>query len=127
MEPRFRADFSRVRIHTGAKAAALSSQVNAQAFTTGNDIFFGRERFKPDSPEGRELIAHELTHTIQQGAAVQERQAISVGRSVDRLTLQRSETPGVTERAATKVQRFLGFDIPDPLDWLAGKANIIPG
>ncbi|MDD5611897.1 MAG: DUF4157 domain-containing protein, partial [Gallionella sp.] len=69
MEPRFNADFSRVRIHTGEQAARLSSAVSAQAFTTGGHIYFGAGRFQPDSSEGRQLIAHELTHTIQQGAA----------------------------------------------------------
>ncbi|MGA7215328.1 MAG: DUF4157 domain-containing protein, partial [Terrimicrobiaceae bacterium] len=71
MELRFRADFSKVRIHADDNAARLSKQLNAHAFTVGHDIFFGRDRFKPDNPEGRELIAHELAHTIQQGAAVQ--------------------------------------------------------
>src|SRR5688500_11129288 len=66
MEPRFRADFSKVRIHTGDKAAALNRQVGARAFAFGNQVFFGKDRFKPETAEGKELIAHELTHTIQQ-------------------------------------------------------------
>lgn len=66
MEPRFGADFGRVRIHTGASAAALAAQLNAHAFTTGRDIFFAQGRFQPDTTEGRELIAHELTHVLQQ-------------------------------------------------------------
>lgn len=71
MEARFNADFSRVRIHTGEQAARLSSQVSARAFTVGSHIYFGRSQFQPESSDGRELIAHELTHTIQQGAATQ--------------------------------------------------------
>jgi hypothetical protein len=69
MEPRFGADFSLVRIHTDEPAAALSDQYRAQAFTVGRDIYFGRGQFQPGTATGRELIAHELTHTIQQGVA----------------------------------------------------------
>ena len=126
MEPRFAADFSGVKIHTGDRAAQLNKQVNARAFTTGNHIFFGKNKFKPHTDEGKELIAHELTHTIQQGAAVQQ-SPVSVGRSLDPLAAQRSEDAVVTQRTTSKIHRFLGFDIPSPLDWLAGKANIIPG
>lgn len=67
MEPRFGASFGSVRVHTGDNAAALSERVNARAFTVGNHIFFGRNQFQPDQRDGRELLAHELTHTIQQG------------------------------------------------------------
>ena len=67
MEPRFRADFSGVRIHTDQHAARLSAQLGARAFTVGRDIYFAKDEFRPDRPEGWELIAHELTHTIQQG------------------------------------------------------------
>ncbi|HLK48646.1 MAG TPA: DUF4157 domain-containing protein [Bryobacteraceae bacterium] len=75
MEPRFGADFSGVRIHTGEHAARLSTDLNAHAFTVGNHIFFGKGQFQPEAPSGRELIAHELTHTIQQGASVERRPA----------------------------------------------------
>ncbi len=107
MEPRFRADFSGVRIHTGERAARLNRQFSAQAFTYGNQIFFGRDRFKPETDEGRELIAHELTHTIQQGAAV-----------------QRSEDATVTQQTTPHVQRL---GLSDALDYFADKANLIPG
>jgi hypothetical protein len=113
MEPRFGADFSRVRLHSGERAARMSRQLSAQAFTVGNQIFFGRDRFQPDSQEGRELIAHELTHTIQQGCASQ--QPDSVRRSAD---------GGVSERVPPQVQRL---GISDALDYFADKANNIPG
>ncbi|MBX3051370.1 MAG: DUF4157 domain-containing protein [Caldilineaceae bacterium] len=69
MEQGFGADFSGVRVHTGGQADALNRSLNAKAFTTGNDIFFGRGQYNPGSSGGQELIAHELTHTVQQGAA----------------------------------------------------------
>ena len=69
MEARFGADFSRVRIHTGKEAAEMSHDVGAQAFTLGNDIYFGQGKCDAATPEGRSLIAHELAHTVQYGPA----------------------------------------------------------
>ena len=69
MEPRFGADFSAVRLHTGAEAATLSRGLGARAFTAGAHIHFGAGQFQPETAAGRELIAHELAHTLQQGAA----------------------------------------------------------
>jgi phage-related protein len=69
MEHRFGADFSNVRIHTGAQAASLSADIHAHAFTHGGDIYFNSGKFSPDTASGSRLLAHELTHTIQQGAS----------------------------------------------------------
>jgi chemotaxis protein histidine kinase CheA len=71
MEPRFGADFSGVRIHTGSGAAKLNRQISARAFTFGKDIYLGEGSFAPASSDGRRLLAHELTHTIQQTGGVQ--------------------------------------------------------
>ena len=68
MEQGFGADFSRVRVHTGPRADALNRSLNARAFTTGNHIFFASGQYNPGSSGGQKLIAHELTHTVQQGA-----------------------------------------------------------
>jgi Domain of unknown function (DUF4157)/L,D-transpeptidase catalytic domain/LysM domain len=67
MEPRFGQDFSRVRVHTGSLAHRMSVAIGAAAFTRRNDIFFRDGRFAPETVSGRHLIAHELTHVIQQG------------------------------------------------------------
>ena len=64
------ADFSGVNVHTGADASDLNEQVNARAFTLGNDIFFNEGEYAPNSPEGQRLLAHELTHVVQQGSNV---------------------------------------------------------
>ena len=66
MESRFGRDFSGVRVHTGSEAAASAQQVGAHAYTVGNDIVFANGKYDPDSSSGRHLLAHELTHTIQQ-------------------------------------------------------------
>lgn len=69
MEQGFGADFSQVRVHADGEAQALNKNVGAKAFTTGSDIFFGKSGFNPASSSGQELLAHELTHVVQQGAA----------------------------------------------------------
>jgi hypothetical protein len=114
MEPRFGANFGSVRVHTGEPAARQSADLNARAFTVGEHIVFARDKFQPESGSGRELIAHELTHTIQQGAAVR------------RAVADRSAEVTVSERVTPHVQRdFLG--IPNPREFFAGKAAAIPG
>jgi hypothetical protein len=85
MEPRFGVDFSGVRLHTGSDAAQMNHELAAQAFTHGNDIYMGEGRFSPGTDAGRWLLAHELTHVVQQGGAA------SLAQSPD--TLQRN---GVT-------------------------------
>ncbi|MBE9586600.1 DUF4157 domain-containing protein [Mucilaginibacter sp. JRF] len=67
MESRFGADFSNVRIHNSEHAAQLSQGLHARAFTVGNDVYFNKGQYAPDSASGRHLLAHELTHTLQQG------------------------------------------------------------
>jgi len=66
MEQRFGHDFSGVRLHTGEAAEQSAQDVNAQAYTVGQDIVFGAGRFAPAVHEGRRLLAHELTHVVQQ-------------------------------------------------------------
>ncbi|HEX2057908.1 MAG TPA: DUF4157 domain-containing protein [Actinomycetota bacterium] len=67
MESRFRHDFSDVRIHTGSRAAESARAVNAVAYTVGPNIVFEEGVYRPETDAGRRLIAHELTHVIQQG------------------------------------------------------------
>ncbi|QDH80411.1 DUF4157 domain-containing protein [Echinicola soli] len=73
MESGFEADFSKVNIHTDKKAEEMSSKIGAQAFTHGHDIYFNKGKYKPDSSKGKHLLAHELTHTIQQKGMVQKK------------------------------------------------------
>ena len=68
MESQFQRDFSQVRIHTDARAADSAQSINAKAYTSGNDIVFGAGHYQPGTHEGKRLLAHELTHTVQQGA-----------------------------------------------------------
>lgn len=63
----FGSDFSTVRIHTGREAVQMNKDLNAQAFTHGSDIYFNQGKYDTDSTSGKHLLAHELTHTVQQG------------------------------------------------------------
>jgi len=65
-ESRFGHDFSQVRVHTGTRAEKTTKQLNARAFTIGRNIVFGAEQYAPRTSNGKKLLAHELTHVIQQ-------------------------------------------------------------
>ncbi|MGW8851353.1 eCIS core domain-containing protein [Streptomyces xiamenensis] len=66
MEARLGADFSDVRVHTDSRAHDSAKEVGAHAYTVGNDVVFQRDAYAPGSDEGRTMLAHELTHVIQQ-------------------------------------------------------------
>lgn len=68
MEGHLGTDLSSVRVHDGAKADQLSRSVQAEAFTTGSDVFFKSGKYAPGSSDGRRLLAHELTHVVQQSS-----------------------------------------------------------
>ena len=69
MEPRFGYDFGAVRVHTDARAARSARAVHALAYTVGRHVVFGAAQFAPHSGDGQRLLAHELTHVVQQGSA----------------------------------------------------------
>jgi len=71
MEPRFGADFGQVRLHTGSQAGQLNRAISAQAFTHGHDIYLGERAPDLSSGPGKQLLAHELTHVIQQKGGAQ--------------------------------------------------------
>ena len=77
MENRFGYDFSDVRIHSGNDATTMSRDLNAQAFTVSNNIYFNQNKFSPDTAEGKQLLAHELTHTLQQGGTTVKKKPVS--------------------------------------------------
>ena len=69
LESKLGDSFHDVRVHKDGEADAIARSVSANAFTTGADVYFAEGQFKPDSPEGKELIAHELAHVVQQRGA----------------------------------------------------------
>ena len=111
----FGVDFSHVRVHAGAASTDLNDRVQANAFTIGSDIFF-RDRV-PDvrTGEGQELLAHELTHTIQQGASSPARRSPG---------LQGLNAPVAVQRHASFEHRLLGDVPPDALFALGAQAEL---
>ena len=93
MESAFGTDFGNIRLHTDAPADTLNRELNARAFTTGQDIFFRQGAYNPGSSSGRELIAHELTHVVQQQGVVNQPK-LSIGQPGD-----------VYEREADKIAK----------------------
>lgn len=124
MEPRFGADFSNIRIHTGSESAELNRRINAQAFTHGRDIYFNEGKFNPDSSSGKHLIAHELTHTIQQGAAVQTKSnANKTSATSSSEKIQRSwlgDAWDTVSGAASSAAEWVGDSLEAGKDWLMG-------
>lgn len=75
-EPRFGRDFSDVRVHTDARAARSAQTINAAAYTFRNHIVFGTDRYRPETSAGRRLLAHELTHVVQQASVPEARASL---------------------------------------------------
>ena len=100
------ADFSDVRVHKDSTAANMSKSISAQAFTSGNDIYFNEGKYDPSSKGGRHLLAHELTHTVQQTGGVQ------------RQMLQRK--PDISMMPAATIQRSVGDWGGWPWNWGSG-------
>lgn len=96
MENSFGADFSSVRVHSGSEAVQLSRNLNAQAFTHGHDIYFGEGKYNPGSVSGQRLLAHELTHVVQQNGG---------------------GTPHKINRKETSIQRALSKLCNAPSHW----------
>jgi len=143
MENRIGADFSRVRIHSDSSSANLSRKIKAQAFTTGNNIFFNQGKYNPDSSSGKHLLAHELTHVVQQGAAIRRKQnnSISNGKgnhysiqnksiSGGTVLVQRGlidDIAGGVSDIVSSVSRAIGSGITTAYRWINNIAHQIGG
>jgi hypothetical protein len=109
MESRFGHDFSRVRVHDDTAAAAAASAMGANAYTYGRDIVFDAGRYAPATKQGRELIAHELAHVVQQrdGASM----------------IQREDKPGAKEKPAAKAKVDVSIVLSEePQDMAEGRS-----
>lgn len=99
MEPRFGHDFSQVRVHTDSEAVQMNRELGAQAFTHGSDLYFGAGNYNSGSSDGKQLLAHELTHVVQQTGGVQTKPL------PNQLTVQRKCS--ACEEEDKKLQRSL--------------------
>jgi len=101
MEPRFGHDFSQVRVHNDERAAASARAVNALAYTVGRDVVFGASQYQPTTGEGRKLVAHELTHVVQQGNQTQVPNELRLGSANDAYE-------GQASAVADSIDHFIG-------------------
>jgi hypothetical protein len=99
-EPRFGHDFSHVRVHTDTRAAESAQAVNALAYTVGQDIVFASSRYLPTISTGRELLAHELTHALQQnspqcapGKALRDGSEDAAEREAETVAVEATQSP----------------------------------
>jgi hypothetical protein len=129
-EPQFGADFSGVRVHTNTQSHQLNQSIQAKAFTTGQDIFFRQGAYEPGGREGQELIAHELTHVVQQnGGAMQRQGGLTesvnlVSPSTRGAVVQRTET-ALADKKLKNVLKPLGYKGADPkINSLVGSVSI---
>ena len=112
-EPRFGHDFGGVRVHTGAAASAAADAVRARAFTVGSDVVFGNGEWSPETDSGKRLIAHELTHVVQQTPLVARRKPI-VQRETTETMARGSESSGPTETAGASPAESTDSAAPAP-------------
>jgi hypothetical protein len=111
MENRFGVDFGKVNVHTDANASEMNQELGAKAFTVGNDVYFNENKYNPNSIDGKHLLAHELTHTVQQGS-FSKSSCGNVSASQNGIVQKDDETestaeiqPEVVTREATEAER----------------------
>lgn len=116
-EPRFGRDFGEVRVHTGGEAERSAQQIGARAYTAGADIVFGAREYAPQTQAGRMLLAHELTHVLQQrgGAAQISRAPIKVGNVTAQTDYKDVDKVPVTGQVAAIKKKHLAY-VKTPLD-----------
>lgn len=113
MASRFGHDFTAVRVHTDEAAAALCRDVQAHAFTVGADIFFAAGAFAPETRQGKELLAHELTHVVQQRGTTSPRTAPLQRKALD--PTSQTPIPDPTDATALAAYRNLcTLEVPRP-------------
>jgi hypothetical protein len=144
MEARFGRDFGGVRVHTDEQAAASARAVRALAYTVGSHVVFGTGQYQPAQPSGRRLLAHELTHVLQQGggaatsiqrASIAASPSLAVGAEDDAAerearraaaAIDQDENVAVDENSTETVQRhvaIVGYDEAGPNADLTGKTD----
>lgn len=105
-EPRFGRDFSAVRVHTGSRAAASAASLDARAYTVGAEIVFGAGEYEPHTQRGTELLAHELTHVVQQSGAQGSLAAESLRTSTPAGSYEREAREAASSVAAGREPRI---------------------
>ena len=117
MSGSFGYDFGKVRIHTGPEAQAAANQLRAQAFTYGGEIYFNRDKYNPGTPEGKWLLAHELTHVVQQQghelSVIQKKDVPEISTPVPKGMKTEKDDAGSVVSASGKVGKVKVIILPD--------------
>lgn len=113
----FGADFSNVKVHTGSEAVQMNQELNAQAFTHGNDIYFNEGKYDTNSNSGKHLLAHELTHTVQQGVS-----SIQMSSDTPEAPLNGNTVKEVGKQIDEKPLKVLGYN---SLYWLVDYKKLL--
>ncbi len=107
----FGADFSHVKIHTDTESVQMNKALNAQAFTHNNDIYFNQNKYDTNSSSGKHLLAHELTHTIQQGASATGRESLQTKKAIQTYPQAGAPLPSTEKQATYYKYRNKVYDI----------------
>ncbi len=122
------ADFSGVRVHTGSDAVQMNRDLGAQAFTHGSDIYFNKGKYNTESKSGQHLLAHELTHTVQQGGALLKTKSITAYRPnyrVNSFNAPNIQAFGLSDlgNAISRGARFVGDLAGDAVEWVGDRVE----
>jgi hypothetical protein len=124
LEPRFGHDFSHVRIHTDTKANESAQAVSAQAYTLGHNIVFGAGQYSPQSQQGLGLLAHELTHVVQQGTIDENFEKVSIGAADTAYERQANQTEqSVSSIFNDKTRNLPSLNHHAPMNQLQRRVN----
>ena len=111
MESSFGANFNDVRVHTDNQAVQMSQAIGAQAFTHGSDIYFNENKYNPGDASGQHLLAHELTHTVQQGSSPAVQQQMIQKEGEEEAAPEMEEETGILDESA-KTITFSSIPVP---------------
>lgn len=118
MEQAFRANFGNVRVHSDTKAHQLNESIQARAFTTGQDLFFRQGAYQPGNRAGQELLAHELTHVVQQnGVLVKESKSSNADLQKSNAVVQAQWVAG------KKAETWYWDQVLDGVTWYMDSSN----
>ncbi|MCK6641702.1 MAG: DUF4157 domain-containing protein [Bacteroidia bacterium] len=106
MESKMGVDFSGVKIHTNSNAHSMNEQVNAKAFTYGQNIFFRNGNYNPNSQSGKELLAHELVHTVQQSSGKVQRKIQRQSNDEPKLWFRVALVPGMDKMTPNQLNAY---------------------
>ena len=121
-ESQLGANFDQVRLHTGQQADEMTQQLNARAFTHGQDIVMANEHYSPGTQAGQQLLTHELTHVVQQQAVPTQTNATPVSQTGAGGMVQRGLLGDIWE-GVKSVGRSIGEGVSSAVDWLGDRAR----